>query len=66
MLRERANLLTCPDMDVREGLRPGDLGAIVELHGRLYAAEHGLDHRFEAGVARTLAELVLGGFPRAD
>jgi GNAT superfamily N-acetyltransferase len=52
-------------MDVRSGLRPGDVGAIVELHGRLYAAEHALDARFEALVARTLGELVLGGFPGA-
>jgi ribosomal protein S18 acetylase RimI-like enzyme len=52
-------------MDVRQGLAPGDVGAIVELHGRLYATEHGLDHRFEAGVARGLGALVLGGFPRA-
>lgn len=51
-------------MEVRRGLAPGDVGAIVELHGRLYAAEHGLDRRFEAGVARGVAELVLGGFPR--
>ena len=50
-------------MDVRMGLRPGDVGAIVELHGRLYADEYALDARFEAGVARTLAELVLRGFP---
>jgi ribosomal protein S18 acetylase RimI-like enzyme len=53
-------------MDVRTGLRPGDVGAIVELHGRLYAAEHALDARFEAGVARTLGELVLRGFPSAS
>lgn len=44
---------------VRSTLRPGDLGAIIHLHGTLYAAEYGWDHTFEALVAEGLARFVL-------
>jgi ribosomal protein S18 acetylase RimI-like enzyme len=49
---------------VRRELRPGDLGAIVAQHGRLYAREHEVDTSFEAHVANSLVRAVLGGFPR--
>jgi RimJ/RimL family protein N-acetyltransferase len=42
---------------------PGDLGAIVRMHGLLYAAEYGLDASFEASVAARLAELSARGWP---
>jgi ribosomal protein S18 acetylase RimI-like enzyme len=43
---------------LRNDLRPGDLGALISLHGTVYAREFGFDSTFEAHVARLLGEFV--------
>lgn len=49
---------------LRTTLRPGDIGAVVALHGILYAREYGFDPTFEAYVAGPLADFVLRASPR--
>src|SRR5215217_1774230 len=49
---------------IRRELRPGDLGAIIEHHGRTYAREYGVDSSFEAHVAAAVARAAIRGFPR--
>jgi len=44
---------------IRHELRCGDLGRIIALHGEVYDALPGFGLRFEAYVARTIAEYVL-------
>jgi N-acetylglutamate synthase-like GNAT family acetyltransferase len=41
---------------LRTGLRPGDIGYVIYLHGIVYAREYGFDHTFEAYVAGPLSE----------
>ena len=53
-------------VSIRRKLQPGDLGAIVEHHGRQYAGEYGVDSSFEAHVAAAVARAALRGFPRAN
>jgi RimJ/RimL family protein N-acetyltransferase len=51
-------------VEIRSGPQPGDLGAVVRLHGLVYASEYGLDAAFDASVAERMGELVARGWPR--
>ncbi len=43
---------------LRHDVRPGDLGAIISLHGIVYAKECGFDSTFEAHIAHLLGEFI--------
>ncbi|PWT79800.1 MAG: N-acetyltransferase [Acidobacteria bacterium] len=53
-------------MQIREGLKPGDIGSIIHLHGTLYADEYGLDHTFEGYVAASMGEFAKAYDPKKD
>jgi len=50
---------------IRRATEPGDLGAVVGLHGRLYSSEYGMDQTMEAysavGIGRFLLDRLEGG-----
>lgn len=45
-----------PNVRIRNDLKPGDIGYLTYLHGKLYAEEYDWDYTFEAYVAGPLAE----------
>jgi DNA-binding MarR family transcriptional regulator/GNAT superfamily N-acetyltransferase len=51
---------------VLRGPRPGDLGWIVQAHGRLYAEQYGWDDSFEALVAGIVADYAKDHDPRRE
>ena len=57
---------TLEDIGIRTDLRPGDLGAIVQMHGTLYGSEHGFGVQFDAYVALGLAEFYHAYDPDRD
>ncbi len=47
---------TLEKVSIRNDLRPGDLGYVIHMHGRLYGIEYGYGLQFEAYVAKGLLE----------
>lgn len=53
-------------MLIRTEWRVGDIGALVQMHGELYARERGWDHTFEAYVALELGRFAERFDPSRD
>jgi len=53
-----------PPARIRTDVHPGDIGAVIRLHGTVYAEEHGFDHTFEPYVAIPLGEMIIRGSDR--
>ncbi len=48
--------MTIEDIHIRTDIKAGDIGHIIEMHGRIYAEEQGYGLSFEAYVAESIAE----------
>lgn len=48
------SVLSALGVTVRNHFKPGDIGAIIALHGKFYGETYGWDHTFEAYVAEPL------------
>jgi ribosomal protein S18 acetylase RimI-like enzyme len=54
------------EVTIRRELRPGDLGAIIAHHGRVYGREYGVDRTFEAMVGAAVAAAGKRGWPHEN
>ncbi len=51
---------------IRSALKPGDIGAVIRLHGLVYGAEYQLDYTFEGYVADGLVKFLNAHDPQRD
>lgn len=57
---------TIDDIVIRHGLKPGDIGDMIRLHGILYAQEYQYNGAFETYVTQTLHEFMQTYDPARD
>jgi peptidyl-dipeptidase Dcp len=50
------NEITLEDISIRSELKPGDIGYLIHMHGRLYRQEYDYGIQFETYVAKGLCE----------
>lgn len=50
------NNVLLKDISIRTELRPGDIGYVIHMHGKLYQREYGYGIQFETYVAKGLCE----------
>lgn len=51
---------------IRNDLRPGDVGRLIQLHGKLYKEECGYNHMFEGYVCKTFYDFFCSYSPEKD
>lgn len=51
---------------IRTELRPGDIGYLIHLHGRIYADDCGYNHQFEGYVCKTFYDFLENYHPEKD
>ena len=55
-----------PELHIRAGLEPGDIGYVIHLHGLLYAEEYRFDTTFDGYVASGMGEFAKTYDPQKD
>lgn len=60
------NQLLSRQVVYREGLKPGDIGYLIYLHGVLYAQDEGYSQEFEGYVVKTFYDFLAHYDPRRD
>jgi N-acetylglutamate synthase-like GNAT family acetyltransferase len=53
-------------VNIRLATRPGDLGEVTALHGRLYAAEYGMDQSLEAYCGEGISRFALDRMEKGE
>ncbi|MGX5818979.1 bifunctional helix-turn-helix transcriptional regulator/GNAT family N-acetyltransferase [Chitinophaga lutea] len=66
LLHAPGSATTMDQVAIRTDLRPGDIGDMIRLHGRVYAEEYQYDLTFEQYVAETLQEFLQTYDPAKD
>jgi DNA-binding MarR family transcriptional regulator/N-acetylglutamate synthase-like GNAT family acetyltransferase len=55
-----------PAVTIRHDLRPGDAGALIQMHGWIYEKEYGYNHVFEGYVCKTFFDFLTTYDPAKD